>query len=58
MRTEVVKTAKRANYIALLIICSFVVPSAAVGKYKEGRLTDEIEPTTPTIIINTDTTVY
>ena len=35
MHTEIVKTAKRANYIAFLFICSFVVPSAAVGKYKE-----------------------
>ena len=57
MRTEVAKTAKRANEIAFLIVY-FVVSFTAVGKYKERRHTDEIEPTKPTIITNTDTPVY
>ena len=51
MRTEVAKTAKRANYIAFLFLCSFDVPSDVVGKYKEQRLTDKIGLITPTIII-------
>ena len=51
VRTEVAKTAKRANYIAFLFLCSFVVPSDVVGKYKEQRLTDKIGLITPTIII-------
>ena len=58
VRTEVAKTAKRANEIAFLIVCYFVVSFTAVGKYKERRHTDEIEPTKPTIITNTDTPVY
>ena len=56
--TEVAKTDKRANYFAFLFLCSFVFPSATVGKYKERRLADEIELTIPTIIINTNTPVY
>ena len=44
--------------LKFLFICYFVVPSAAVGKYKKLRLTDEIKPTAITIINNTNTPIY
>ena len=46
VRTEVAKTAKSEFHC--IFVCYFVVPSAAVGKYKERSLTAKTQLTKPT----------
>lgn len=58
MRTEVAKTAKKGELNRVFVYLLFIVPCAAAGKYKEGRLTKEIEPTAPTIKTHTNTTLF
>lgn len=58
VRTEVAKTAKKGELNRVFVYLLFIVPCAAAGKYKKGRLAKEIEPTAPTIKTHTNTTLF